>query len=147
MGRIGCAVIGFGVMGELHARVYASSPGTELIGVCDLKKSRAQEIARAYGARIYETDYKKLLERTDVKVVSIVTPDFAHTEIARDSANAGKHILVEKPLATSVDECEEIISVAKKNKVKLMLDFHNHWNPSFFLAQQAIEKGHPVEIV
>lgn len=141
MERIGCAVIGAGVMGELHARIYAGSPGTELIGVCDLNKSRAQEIARAYGARIYETDYKKLLERTDVKVVSVVTPDFAHTEIARDSAKAGKHILVEKPLATLVNECEEIITVAKKNKVKLMVDFHNRWNPPFYLARQAIEKG------
>jgi len=141
MEKIGCAVIGAGIWGELHARVYDSSPYADLVGVCDLNESRARNIAQTYGAKCYEIDYRKLLERADVKVVSVVTPDFAHTAIARDAANAGKHLLVEKPLATSVEECQEIINAAKKNKVKLMVDFHNRWNPPFYLARQAIEKG------
>ncbi|MFC1718735.1 Gfo/Idh/MocA family protein [Candidatus Poribacteria bacterium] len=142
MGKVGFGLIGTGLWGEMHARTYASTPGAELKAVCDLRADRAKEIAEKYGSEDCYTDYKELLERDDISAVSIVTPDFAHTEIAVAAAKAGKHILIEKPLATSVEDCEKILAaVAEAKGIKFMVDFHNRWNPPFVKIKTAIEEG------
>ena len=142
MRKIGFGLIGTGLWGEMHARTYASSPVVEFKAVCDLRKDRAKEISEKYGAKDYYSDYKKLLDRDDISAVSIATPDFAHTEIAVAAAKAGKHILIEKPLATSVEDCEKILAAVREAKdIKFMVDFHNRWNPSFVNAKAAIKGG------
>ena len=142
MKRIGFGLIGAGLWGETHAKTYAASPDVELKAVCDLRDDRAKEIAEKYGAKDYYSDYTRLLERDDISAVSIATPDFAHTEIAVAAAKAQKHILIEKPLATSVEDCEKILAAVRESKdIKFMVDFHNRWNPSFVNAKTAIEGG------
>jgi predicted dehydrogenase len=86
-------------------------------------------------------DVAELLAQPELDAVSIVTPDFAHTEPALAAAAAGKHLLVEKPLATTAGECERIIAAARDAGVKLMVDFHNRWNPPFHRAKRAIDEG------
>ena len=142
MEKVGFGSIGAGLWGEMHARTYASSPDVEFKAVCDLREDKAKKIAEKYGAKDYYSDYMKLLERDDISAVSIATPDFAHTDIAIAAAKAGKHILIEKPLATSVEDCEKILAAVKEAKdIKFMVDFHNRWNPSFVNAKTAIEEG------
>ena len=142
MEKIGFGAIGIGLWGEMHAKIYSSSPGIELKAVCDLREDRAKEIADKYGAEAFYSDYMELLERDDISAVSIATPDFAHTDIAVAAAKAGKHIIVEKPLATSVGDCEKILAAVKEAKnIKFMVDFHNRWNPPFVSAKSAIERG------
>ena len=142
MKKIGFGLIGTGLWGEMHAKLYASSADVELKAVCDLQEDRAKSIAEKHGAKGYYTDYRELLAREDISAVSIVTPDFAHTEIAVAAAKAGKHILIEKPLATSVEDCEKILAaVAAAGDIKFMVDFHNRWNPPFVSAKNAIEGG------
>jgi predicted dehydrogenase len=142
MKKIGFGLIGTGLWGEMHAKTYASSPEVEFKALCDLREDRAREIAGKYGVANCYTDYKKLLERDDISAVSIATPDFAHTEIAVAAAKAGKHILIEKPLATSVEDCEKILAAVRKAKnIKFMVDFHNRWNPPFANVKSAIEGG------
>jgi predicted dehydrogenase len=116
-------------------------PQSKLAAVCDLDETRASEIAKKYGAKAVYTDYRELLANPEVKAVSIATPDFAHREIAVAAAEAGKHILVEKPLATTVVDAEAMVNAAKKAKVKLMVSFHNRVNPPFAGAKQSILKG------
>lgn len=140
MEKVGFGVIGTGLWGEMHAQLYATSEGAALSGVADLVEQKAESVAQAYGTMHY-VDYLSLLEDDLIKAVSIVTPDFAHTEIAVAAAEAGKHILVEKPLATTVEECQRIIDAAERNGVKLMVDFHNRWSPPFFKAWESIRKG------
>ena len=140
MEKVGFGVIGTGKWGELHASVYASHPGITLAGVADEIEHRAESVAQAYGTRHY-TDYRALLADDLIKAVSIVTPDFAHAEIAVAAAEAGKHILVEKPLATTLDDCRRIIDAAERNGVKLMVDFHNRWSPPFYKAWEALRRG------
>jgi len=138
----GFGLIGTGLWGEMHAKVYASYPEAELKAVCDLRADRAKGIAEKYGADEWYSDYNKLLERDDIAAVSIATPDFAHTDIILAALKAGKHVLVEKPLATSVEDCEKVISAAKAIKGrKFMVDFHNRWNPPFVIAKNAIKDG------
>ena len=142
MEQVGFGVIGTGIVGGAwHAHVYATMPQSKLVAVCDLDEKRASEIAMKYGVKAVYTDYRKLLENPEVKAVSIATPDFAHREIAVAAAEAGKHILVEKPLATTVEDAEAIVRAVNKAKVKLMVSFHNRVSPPFANAKQSILKG------
>ena len=142
MEPIGCGVIGTGIVGGAwHAHVYDKMPQTKLVAVCDLNEERARTIAEKYGVAHVYTDYRDLLANSDIAAVSIATPDFAHREIAIAAAEAGKHILVEKPLATTVEDAEAIVNATQKAGVKLMVDFHNRVSPPFVGAKDSIENG------
>jgi predicted dehydrogenase len=141
MERVGFGVIGAGLFGENHALVYSRLPGVELVAVCDQNGERAREVAEGYGAGAWTTDYRELLANPDIRAVSIATPDFAHAEIALAAAEAGKHILVEKPLATSVAEAQAIVDAAARAGVTLMVDFHNRVNPPFVAARDNVRGG------
>lgn len=136
----GFAVIGSGLWGGLHARVYSEAEHARLVAVCDLNKDRADELASKVGTESY-TELDAMLAREDIDAVSIVTPDFAHTDIALAAIRAGKHVLVEKPLATTTADCRRIIDEAASAGVKLMVDFHNRWSPPFCSAKASIEQG------
>ncbi|NOZ23848.1 MAG: Gfo/Idh/MocA family oxidoreductase [Planctomycetes bacterium] len=141
MASTGAGIVGLGIWGETHLMAYAEHPHVDLVKVCDLNKSRARKMAKEYGAKSWCTDYRELVTDPEIDIVSIVTPDFAHTDIAVAAAKNKKHILVEKPLATTVADCKKIISAAKRNKVKLMCDFHNHWNPCMHRVKEAVDAG------
>ena len=141
MTPIGCGVIGVGVFGENHCLAYSRLPGVKLAAVCDVNGARARAMAEKYGARAWYTDYQELLRDPAVQAVSIATPDFAHRAIALAAARAGKHILCEKPLATTAADAQEIVDAARAAGVKLMVDFHNRVNPPFVAARQSIEVG------
>ena len=141
MEKVKFGIIGAGLWGEMHARTYWNHPLVEIGGVCDMNEARAKQIAAQYEAEQHYTDYRALLKRDDIAAVSIVTPDFAHTEIAVAAARAGKHILLEKPMATTVADCEKILSEVARTKVTFMVDFHTRWSPPFVKAKKAIEEG------
>ena len=142
MKKTGFAVIGTGIVGGAwHAYVYSQMPQAELVAVCDLNHDRAAEIARKYDVPHVYTDYRQLLANPAVEAVSIATPDFAHREIAVAAARAGKHILVEKPLATTVEDAKAILAAVDQAGVKLMVDFHNRVNPPFVAAKQSLDAG------
>ena len=141
MERVGFGVIGAGLFGENHALVYSRLPGVELVAVCDQNEARAKEVAERYGARGWYTDYEEVLADPEIAAVSIATPDFAHAEIALAAAKAGKHILCEKPLATTVEEAQAIVDAAAQAGVTLMVDFHNRVNPPFVAAREQVRSG------
>jgi len=137
----GFGVIGTGVWGETHLMAYSTHPNAKLACICDLDEELLKQRAHQYGAQSYTTDYRELLARDDLEAVSIVTPDFLHREIALAAAEAGKHILLEKPMATTVEDCQAMLEATAKAGVKLMVDFHNRWNPAMWETKQAIENG------
>ena len=142
MSQTGFGVIGAGIVGGAwHAHVYHNMPNARLVAVCDLDESRAREIAKRYNAPGVYTDYRDLLARDDIAAVSIATPDFAHRDIAVAAAQSGKHILVEKPLATTVEDAQAILAAVEEAGVKLMVDFHNRVNPPFIQARQSVIDG------
>jgi len=142
MKKLGFGVIGTGIVGGAwHAHVYHHLPNAELVALCDLDEARAREVAARYGGPAVYTDYRDLLARDDIAAVSIATPDFAHREIAVAAAAAGKHLLVEKPLATTRADAAAILQAADQAGVKLMVDFHNRVNPAFLAARQAVQNG------
>jgi predicted dehydrogenase len=141
MNGAGFALIGAGLFGERHAQAYSRHPAANFVAVCDLNAERAKHIAEKYGARSYTTDFRQVLTDSEVHAVSVATPDHLHRDVAVACAEAGKHVLVEKPLATTVEDAIAIADAAHKNGVKLMVDFHNRINPPMVNARDAIRRG------
>ena len=141
METVGFGVIGAGILGENHAQVFMHLQQAELIAVCDVDADRAQAVAMKCGAKTFQTDYRELLDNPEIQAVSIATPDYAHRDIALAAAQAGKHILCEKPLAMTVEDAQAIVDAAHEAGVRLMVDFHNRVNPTFIAARQYIASG------
>jgi predicted dehydrogenase len=141
MAKLGFGLIGTGTWGETHLKLYSTDERVRLACICDMNEALVKERAAEYGAESWTTDYRELLARDDVQAVAVVTPDFLHREIAIAAAEAGKHILLEKPMATTVEECEAINAAVEKAGVTLMVDFHNRFNTPFTEAKAAIEAG------
>lgn len=141
MDKTGFGLIGAGVFGERHAQAYSRHPAVDLVAVCDLNGARAEEIATKYGAHSSTTNFKELLANPEIKAVSVATPDHLHRDVAVACAEAGKHILVEKPLATTVADAMAITQAARDHNVTLMVDFHNRVNPAMVAARDAISNG------
>jgi predicted dehydrogenase len=137
----GFALVGAGLFGQRHAQAYQRHPAADFVAVCDLDEARARRLAETYGARRWTTDLKSILGDPAVQAVSVATPDHAHRAVAVALAAAGKHILVEKPLATTVADAAAIVAAAEAAGVTLMVDFHNRLNPPMVAARQAIERG------
>lgn len=137
----GIGIIGCGIWGAIHAQTFSSSPFTQIVSVCDQDKDRAEQFSRKYDAKGFTTNYKEILSNPKISAVSIATPDHTHTQIVMDALNAGKHVLVEKPLATTVDECKQILAARDASGTILMVDFHNHWNIPFMQVKKMVETG------
>lgn len=142
MGKIvGMGIIGAGLWGEVHAGVYSSFPYAKLVAICDLNEERAKTIAKKYGALAYYTEYEELLKNPDINAVAVVTPDYTHRAPIVAAAMADKHIITEKPLATTQQDVEAIRVAVKSSGVRLMVDFHARWNPPIVVAKEDIENG------
>lgn len=134
-------VIGAGLWGEAHAEVYATHPWAELAAVCDSDRSRAEKVAKRFGAPRVFTDYREMVKDPGVDAVAVATPDFAHRDPVVAAAKAGKHVHSEKPLATSREDAEAIAAAVRSSGVTYMVDFHARWNPPFAIARRDIAEG------
>ncbi len=142
MKRIRAGVIGVGHLGQHHARQYATLPGSVLVGVLDTDQTRAKLIADRHGARTYP-HVNALLQ--DIDVVSIAAPTSAHFVLAKTCLQAGKHVLVEKPVAVTAAEARELIEVAKDRGCLLQVGHSERFNPIMQLMRQHIDRPAFVE--
>ena len=140
MPRLGAAVVGCGIYGEVHARTYAADPRVDLISVWSRRPERAQAVAAKYGAGA-AASWEEIAADDRVQLVSVATPDFAHTEPALAMLTAGKHLLLEKPMATTSAECRRLLAAARASGVRLMVNFHNRWHPPLARAKELIAAG------
>ena len=132
--RVG--VVGVGVMGSNHARVFVGLPGTELVGVADPDRKQAEFVARTLGcAAVANVD--QLIER-DVDAITIAAPTHLHRDIALTCIAHGIHAMVEKPIASSVEEGQEIIGAARRPGVTLMVGHVERFNPAVEAIKEAI---------
>ena len=141
MDKLRMGVIGAGLWGANHARVFTTLPETELVAVCDTDPARAEAMRAGASAAHAYTDYRALIDDADVDAVSIATPDFTHTPIILAALAAGKHVLSEKPLATTLEEAEAIAAAGARSQAKLMVDFHNRASPVFATLRAEVAAG------
>lgn len=133
--RVG--VIGAGVMGRNHARVLAELPNVELVGVADPDHGRASQAAGQGETAEAFSDHRELIARK-VDAVVCAAPTHLHHQIALDLIDAGVHLLVEKPIATTADQGREIVTAAARAGVTLMVGHVERFNPAVQAIKQAI---------
>jgi predicted dehydrogenase len=126
-------VWGVGVWGEKHARVYGAIPEATLVGVYDRSADRAREVAKQFGGRAFESPEALLAE---CEAISVATPTVAHREAAEAALGAGCHVLVEKPMAVSVAECDAMIAAAARACRVLQVGQVERFNPALMAARQ-----------
>lgn len=141
MKKVGVAVIGMGSAGCLHVDCYNSiKEKAKLIAICDKDKECAENNASMYEADAC-TDYHDVLRRKDVEIVDICLPHHLHAEAAVAAAEAGKHVLVEKPIATTLKDADRMIAATKKAGVKFMVAENHAFIPAHQLAKELVDKG------
>jgi len=126
-GSIDVGVVGVGHLGQHHARLYAQTPGARLVGVVDRDRPRADAIASEYGCRVFDTE-EELAAVTIA--VSVAVPTEFHLDVAVKLLNAGVHVLIEKPLARTVEEAERINRVAEERDLIVMVGHTERFNPA-----------------
>ena len=126
MEKIRTAVVGVGYLGQFHAEKYAQLINADLVAVVDIDTDKATTVAEKVGTRPF-TDYRDIVDRVDA--VSIVVPTQAHYEVAKSFLEKGVHVLLEKPITTTLDEADELISIAAAKKAVFQVGHLERFNP------------------
>lgn len=113
----------------------------ELVAVADIRPEVAERTARRYGAADWYSDYRQILARDDIDLVDICTPEFLHAEQVVAAAEAGKHVLCEKPIAATLDEADAMIAAARAAGTLLMIGHSRRFTPRYQLIRRAIDRG------
>jgi len=115
--------------------------GNELIAVVSRDQAKADAVAKKFGAKHAYTSFEEMLRNPEVTVVAIHTPNSLHAEEAIAAARAGKHVFCDKPMTTTVGDAERVIEACDKAGVKLAMNFHNRFMPSFIEVKRIIDSG------
>ena len=138
MKKLGVAVIGTGQWGKNHARVYKELPSTELIAVCDVNAERAKAMATQYGVKAY-SDSTQMLKDKEIEAVNVCTWSTILAKEALKALNAGKHVLVEKPMATNPQQAEKLVQTAQENGLHLTVGFLMRFIPGLQSIRESVE--------
>ena len=134
------AVIGVGSMGKNHARIYWELPNVDLVGVADFDQATSDLIANKYGTKAYY-DYRDLLDEAKPDAVTLAVPTIYHHDVALEIIDRGIPLLIEKPIAYTIEEGQSIIDAAKRKNVKLMIGHIERFNPAILTLKEHINQG------
>ncbi len=147
-GKIGVCVVGAGRAGMIHAANFVKNvPGAALAAVADPVEEVARTSANELGIDTYYLSHEQALENPAIDAYVVVSPTKYHVDIVKAIAAEKKHILCEKPMAMTVEECDEMIRAAKENDIKLQIGFMRRFDDSFRHAKAAIEAGEIGDVV
>jgi UDP-N-acetylglucosamine 3-dehydrogenase len=144
--KLGAAVVGTGFWGKNHARVYGELESTELVAVCDVNPERAKAVADQFGVKAY-TSSSRMLKNEAVEAVSICTWSTRLAKEALKALNAGKHVMVEKPMATYTRQAERLLAVAEQNGLHLTVGFLMRFIPGLQHIRESVETKRLGELV
>ena len=134
-------IIGCGKIAQVrHIPEYAENPNATLVGFFDLNKDRARELAQEYGGKAYDS-IEDLFNDPDIEAVSVCTSNNTHAAISIQGLEAGKNVLCEKPMATTLADCEEMVRTAKKTGKSLMIGHNQRLLPAHIKARELIKDG------
>lgn len=134
------AVIGLGNMGKHHARNYSLMEDVQLVAVCDLNRELADATAKKFNCKAYY-DYREMLRQEQLQAVSIAVPTSFHKEVALVCIDQNLDVLIEKPIAGTIQDAEEIIAKAKEKKVLLQIGHIERFNPAVKKLKEVIRDG------
>lgn len=134
------AVVGGGYMGHNHIRVLREMAGVDLVGVADRDGARTAALSKQYGVRCY-ADHDELLDREHPEVVVVAVPTSAHVPVALDVVARGVHVLVEKPIAPTVEQAEQLVTAARDAGVTLGVGHVERFNPAVIELKRHLDRG------
>jgi UDP-N-acetylglucosamine 3-dehydrogenase len=137
---IKCAVIGLGNMGKHHARVYSELTSCDLVAVADINHFQGEPLAKKYNCRFYN-DFREMIEKESVDAVSIAVPTSMHQKVAIFCIERGIHLLLEKPIAATLKEAENISKAAQNKGVILQIGHIEHFNPAVLKLIEILQNG------
>lgn len=137
-GKLGWGIIGCGVIAPWHAESVRRCPDAELVAVSDCVEAKGKEFAEKYGVAFHK-DYRELLSRDDIEVISVCTPSGLHGEVTVAAAEAGVHVLCEKPLEVTKEKMEAMIRACREHGVKLGCVFQRRIHRASQMAKEALE--------
>jgi UDP-N-acetylglucosamine 3-dehydrogenase len=146
MSKLNVAVIGVGNMGQHHCRAFSIIQDVNLLAVSDINEKVGRKIAKKYICRYYK-DYRDMLNKEYIDAVSIAVPTRLHKKVSLDVIKFKKHLLVEKPIASTVEDAKRIIEEAKLAGVKLMVGHIERFNPAVQELKKIIQRGKLGEII
>ncbi len=141
------AVVGLGFFGEVHAETLSGMTGIELAAVCTRRTERLNEIVDRFGVPSGHTDYREVLADDSIDAISITTHIHDHRDLAIAALKAGKHVLLEKPMAPTVEDCDRILEAAEQGDGMFMVGHICRFDPRVALAKQAVDAGDVGRIV
>ena len=147
MERLRIGVIGLGWFGEIHCETIAGIPEFRLEALCTRRPDRLAEMSRKFGVAKTFTDYNGMLADPDIDAVSVVTQWRQHVEPACAALDAGKHVFLEKPMASTLGECRRILEAEKGARGILQVGHVCRFNPRYRMAKQAVDEGRIGRIV
>ncbi|MDR2699342.1 MAG: Gfo/Idh/MocA family oxidoreductase [Nitrososphaerota archaeon] len=146
MSKLRVAVIGTGFWGKNHARIYKELENTELVAICDVNPECSRAIAEQYGAKAY-TDSSIMLKNPEIQAVSVCTWSIKLAEETLKCLHAGKHVLVEKPMATDTKQAQILLDTAEANGLHLTVGFLMRFIPGLQQIKQSVETAKIGEMV
>ena len=140
MRPVSFAIIGYGTIGATHAQVIHDLEGADLVAIATRNPEKAQTAGEQYGCAYY-TDYKEMLKRDDIDVVTICTPAILHLPMALDVAAAGKHCIVEKPIEVNPERSRQMIDAFESRGLTLSVIFQHRFDPASQAVKSALDAG------
>ncbi len=134
------AVIGLGNIGKRHVQALYDTSQAELVAVCDIDETKCKSDAKVCKDIKFYKDYTKLLANSDADIVCIASPHGLHAQMAIDCMRAGKHVIVEKPMALTIEDCDEMNKVSKETNKKLFVVKQNRFNKPIIVTTKALEE-------
>jgi predicted dehydrogenase len=142
MKKLGAAIIGCGWVAEEYVKAFKNDQRSQVRALVSRNRANAQRYRDRYDLKCtIETDASKMLQQEDVDIVVVCTPHNVHTEYVVAAAEAGKHIIIEKPVALTPQDVRKQLDAVRKNKVKTVVGFVLHWNPLLMTIDRLIEQG------
>ena len=145
--KIRLGMIGAGGFANVHLNGIKQLDFVEMVAISDIILENAKEKAEKYHIPHYYQDHMELLAREDIDAVTLPLPDQVHARIAIDAMRAGKHVLCEKPMALDLDECKEMVKVARETGMQLMVGQIGRYTPAFKKAKEIIDSGEIGELI
>ena len=137
---IGFGIVGCGLVSEFHGRALADIPGARLVAACDADAGRLNAFIKHFGGEGY-SDFRKMIERPDIHVINVCTPNHLHEEFVVQAAAHGKHVMVEKPPEMTLEKADRLIDACTKAGVKLSTVLQVRFRPAVVALKKAIDEG------
>lgn len=135
------AVIGTGAIGLDHIQSFQAHPAARVVAIAEVSPERGQAAAKKYSVPLVVRDYRELLARDDIDVISIALPNYLHVPVALEAVRAGKHVMLDKPMATNAREAAKLIAEAKRRRRFLMVGQNHRLTPEVQTLKQLVDHG------